>query len=115
MKNVLKKRGYSTAVGDEGGFAPNLKSNEEALEVVLEAISQAGYKPGEQIGIALDPAASGSLYCRTALMSLKSPTRAATPAKRSIWWSIGPTGVGNTRSFRLKMAWPRTTGLAGNC
>ena len=58
LKGVLKKRGYSTAVGDEGGFAPNLKSNEEALEVVLEAITQAGYKPGEQIGIALDPAAS---------------------------------------------------------
>ncbi len=58
LKGVLKKRGYSTAVGDEGGFAPNLKSNDEALEVVLEAISKAGYKPGEQIGIALDPAAS---------------------------------------------------------
>ncbi len=58
LKGVLKKRGYSTAVGDEGGFAPNLKSNEEALEVVLEAITQAGYKPGDQIGIALDPAAS---------------------------------------------------------
>jgi enolase len=58
LKKVLKGRGYSTAVGDEGGFAPNLKSNEEALEVVLEAISKAGFKPGEQIGIALDPAAS---------------------------------------------------------
>ena len=58
LKGVLKKRGYSTSVGDEGGFAPNLKSNEEALEVVLEAIQKAGYKPGEQIGIALDPAAS---------------------------------------------------------
>jgi enolase len=58
LKSVLKKRGYSTAVGDEGGFAPNLKSNEEALEVVLEAITQAGYTPGDQIGIALDPAAS---------------------------------------------------------
>jgi enolase len=58
LKGVLKKRGYSTAVGDEGGFAPNLKSNEEALEVVMEAITLAGYKPGEQIGIALDPAAS---------------------------------------------------------
>jgi len=58
LKGVLKKRGYSTAVGDEGGFAPNLKSNEEALEVVLEAINKAGYKPGEQIAIALDPAAS---------------------------------------------------------
>jgi enolase len=58
LKGVLKKRGYSTSVGDEGGFAPNLKSNEEALDVVIEAIQQAGYKPGEQIGIALDPAAS---------------------------------------------------------
>jgi len=58
LKGVLKKRGYSTSVGDEGGFAPNLKSNEEALEVVLEAIQLAGYVPGDQIGIALDPAAS---------------------------------------------------------
>ena len=58
LKAVLKKKGYSTAVGDEGGFAPNLKSNEEALERVLEAITAAGYKPGEQIAIALDPAAS---------------------------------------------------------
>src|SRR5678815_3818468 len=58
LKGVLKKRGYSTSVGDEGGFAPNLKSNEEALEVVMEAITLAGYVPGDQIGIALDPAAS---------------------------------------------------------
>ncbi len=58
LKTVLKKRGYSTAVGDEGGFAPNLKSNEEALEVLAEAITKAGYKPGEDIAIALDPAAS---------------------------------------------------------
>jgi enolase len=58
LKAVLKKRGYSTSVGDEGGFAPNLKSNDEALEVVLEAITKAGYKPGRQISIALDPAAS---------------------------------------------------------
>ncbi len=58
LKGVLKKRGYSTSVGDEGGFAPSLKSNVEAIEVILEAITQAGYKPGEQIAIALDPAAS---------------------------------------------------------
>ncbi|HLW80921.1 MAG TPA: phosphopyruvate hydratase [Candidatus Acidoferrales bacterium] len=58
LKTVLKKNGYSTAVGDEGGFAPNLKSNEEAIERILEAISAAGYKAGEQIAIALDPAAS---------------------------------------------------------
>jgi enolase len=58
LKGVLKKRGYNTSVGDEGGFAPSLKSNVEAIEVVLEAIQQAGYKPGEQIAVALDPAAS---------------------------------------------------------
>ena len=58
LKGVLKKKGYSTAVGDEGGFAPSLTSNVEAIEVILEAITLAGYKPGEQICIALDPAAS---------------------------------------------------------
>jgi len=58
LKGVLKKRGYNTAVGDEGGFAPSVKSNVEAIEVVLEAIQQAGYKPGEEIAIALDPACS---------------------------------------------------------
>src|SRR6202795_445157 len=58
LKGVLKRRGYNTAVGDEGGFAPSVKSNVEGIEVVLEAITQAGYKPGEEIAIALDPAAS---------------------------------------------------------
>ncbi|MDR1950839.1 MAG: phosphopyruvate hydratase [Bacteroidales bacterium] len=58
LKSVLHKQGMSTAVGDEGGFAPNLKSNEDALKVIMEAIEKAGYKPGEDIFIALDPAAS---------------------------------------------------------
>jgi enolase len=58
LKAALKKRGYSTAVGDEGGFAPSCKSNEEAIQIVLEAITAAGYKPGEQVRIALDPASS---------------------------------------------------------
>jgi len=58
LKKVLAQRGYSTAVGDEGGFAPNLKSNEEALVLVLEAITKAGFKPGENVGICLDPASS---------------------------------------------------------
>ncbi|MCP4218510.1 MAG: phosphopyruvate hydratase [bacterium] len=58
LKGVLKKKNYSTAVGDEGGFAPNLKSNEEALQVIIEAVEKAGYKPGEDILIALDPAAT---------------------------------------------------------
>ncbi|MDH7499305.1 MAG: phosphopyruvate hydratase [candidate division NC10 bacterium] len=66
LKAVLKGKGYSTAVGDEGGFAPALKTNKEAVELILQAITKAGYKPGEQIAIALDPASSalyeGGLY-----------------------------------------------------
>ena len=58
LKSVLKKKGYATSVGDEGGFAPNLKSNEEAIETILEAITQAGYHAGENVLLALDPAAS---------------------------------------------------------
>ena len=58
LKAILKKKGYATSVGDEGGFAPNLKSNEEACEVIVEAIKAAGYKPGRDVAIALDPAAS---------------------------------------------------------
>jgi len=58
LKGLLKKKGHSTAVGDEGGFAPNLRSNEEVLETILEAISGAGYKPGKQVALGLDPAAS---------------------------------------------------------
>ncbi len=59
LKGVLKTAGYTTGVGDEGGFAPALKTNAEAIEVILKAIEKAGYKPGEQICIALDPASSG--------------------------------------------------------
>lgn len=58
LKSVLKAKGYATLVGDEGGYAPALKANAEAVEIILEAITKAGYKPGEEIGIALDPAAS---------------------------------------------------------
>ncbi len=58
LKEVLKKKGYSTGVGDEGGFAPNLKSNDEAIDVILEAITHAGYRPGDDVSICLDPASS---------------------------------------------------------
>ena len=58
LKGVLKAKGYSTGVGDEGGFAPDLKSNDEAVEVILEAIVKAGFKPGDEVSICLDPAAS---------------------------------------------------------
>ncbi len=65
LKKVLGKKGYSTAVGDEGGFAPNLKSNEEALETIAEAVEQAGYKLGKDVFIALDPAASEMVDAET--------------------------------------------------
>jgi enolase len=58
LKNVLKEAGYSTGVGDEGGFAPKLKKNSDAVELILKAIEKAGYRPGEQVAIALDPASS---------------------------------------------------------
>ena len=58
LAKILKSKGYATAVGDEGGFAPNLKSNEEACELIVEAIEAAGYEPGKDVAIALDPAAS---------------------------------------------------------
>ncbi len=72
LKKILSGKGYNTAVGDEGGFAPNLKSNQEALDVILEAIEKAGYKPGDQIKIALD-AASASFYGKDKLGGNASP------------------------------------------
>ena len=79
LKKLLQKRGLVTSVGDEGGFAPNLKTNDEAVEVIVEAIKAAGYKPGKQIAIALDPAASefydkGSYVFKKSDRSRKSPT-----------------------------------------
>lgn len=74
LKSVLKKRGLSTNVGDEGGFAPNLKSNEEGIEVVLEAIEKAGYKPGQDVYIALDAATSEFYNAETGLYELKWST-----------------------------------------
>ncbi len=88
LKAVLKKHGYSTAVGDEGGFAPNLKSNEEALERVLEAITAAGYKPGEQISIALDPASS-EFYDASSKKYIfkKSDKSARSPDQMAEFWA----------------------------
>jgi len=87
LKSVLKKNGYSTAVGDEGGFAPNLKSNEEALERVIEAITAAGYKPGEQIAIAIDPASS-EFYDRATKKYIfkKSDRSERAPAEMVKFW-----------------------------
>jgi len=73
LKSVLKEQGYSTGVGDEGGFAPALKANVQAIELILEAIAKAGYKPGEQIAIAIDPASSG--FYEDGLYNLRTEKR----------------------------------------
>ena len=87
LKAVLHKRGYSTAVGDEGGFAPNLKSNEEALEVVLEAITAAGYTPGKQISLALDPASSEFyISASNRYVFKKSDKSSRTPEQMVAFW-----------------------------
>ena len=86
FSEALKDRGYSTAVGDEGGFAPNCKSNQEALEVVLEAIVKAGYKPGAQIGIALDPASS-EFYSNGKYIFKKSDKSERTSEQMVQFWS----------------------------
>lgn len=79
LKAVLKSKGYNTAVGDEGGFAPNLNSNEEALQVIMEAIKKAGYEAGEQIFISLDPASSEFFNKETKKYELKSENKQLTP------------------------------------
>jgi enolase len=81
LKTVLKKKGYNTAVGDEGGFAPDLKSNEEALMVIMQAIEVSGRKPGDEICIALDPASSEFYNREKRVYELKSENRAFTSAE----------------------------------
>ena len=87
LKGVLKKKGYNTAVGDEGGFAPSLKSNEEAIELILEAIQLAGYTPGEDIAIALDPASS-EFYDKASgkYIFKKSDKRELSSAEMAAFW-----------------------------
>jgi enolase len=85
LKEILKKKGYSTGVGDEGGFAPNLKSNEEAVEVILSGIEGAGYKPGIDVSICLDPATS-EMWDEGKYKFFKSDKHTVTPAEMvGIW------------------------------
>lgn len=86
LKAVLKGRGYSTAVGDEGGFAPNLKSNEEAIETILEAIERAGYAAGENVMLALDPAAS-EFFDGTSYVFKKSDGRRLSSDEMIAYWA----------------------------
>jgi enolase len=85
LKSVLKKKGYATSVGDEGGFAPNLKSNEEAIETILEAISQSGYEAGKDVLLALDPAAS-EFYDGSAYVFKKSDGRKLSSEEMISFW-----------------------------
>jgi enolase len=85
LKNVLKKKGYATSVGDEGGFAPNLRSNEEAIETILEAVNQAGYSAGKDCLLALDPAAS-EFYDGSHYVFKKSDNRKLESAEMVQFW-----------------------------
>jgi enolase len=85
LKGVLKSSGYSTGVGDEGGFAPALKTNAEAVEIILKAIKKAGYKPGDHIVIALDPATSG--FYEDGLYNLRTEKRKITSAEMVEMWA----------------------------
>lgn len=85
LKKILQKRGLVTSVGDEGGFAPNLKTNTEAVDVIVEAIKAAGYKPGKEIAIALDPAAS-EFYDEGSYVMKKSDRSRKTPAEMVKLW-----------------------------
>ena len=87
LKAVLKAKGYNTAVGDEGGFAPNLNSNEEALQVIMEAIKKAGYQAGKQIFIALDPASSEFFNKETKKYELKSENKYLTSGQMVDYYS----------------------------
>jgi len=85
LKTVLKSHGYATLVGDEGGYAPALKSNAEAVEVILEAIEKAGFKPGEDIGIALDPAASE--FYEDGVYNLRTEGKKLTSEEMVAFWA----------------------------
>ena len=110
LKATLREEGHSTSVGDEGGFAPDLESNEQALEVLLAGISAAGYVPGDQVAIALDPAVSeffkeGEGYVLRA--------RGPHPQRTKSSATTGPTCATATRSSPSRTGWTRRTGTAG--
>ena len=111
LKAVLKKKGLSTNVGDEGGFAPDLKSNEEAIQLVIDAISEAGYYPGKDIFIALDPASS-EFYDSTEKKYIfkKSTGDRLTPAEMAAFWA---DWVKKYPIVSIEEAWRKTIGKAG--
>jgi enolase len=108
LKGTLHDRGLGTAVGDEGGFAPDLDSNEAALEALMAGIKAAGYEPGEEIAIALDPATSEIEKDGSYVLEHEGRTRRAD--EMAAYWARWPAA---TRSSRSRTGWPRRTGTAG--
>ncbi len=111
LKKVLHGKKLNTAVGDEGGFAPDLPSNAAAIDLILEAIEKAGYKPGKQVWIAMDVAASEFYDTKKKRVHDRRQANSMRPAW-SICWPAGSTSI---RSARSKTAAARTTGKAGSC
>ncbi len=97
LKGVLKAQGHTTGVGDEGGFAPALKANAQAVELILQAIEKAGYRPGEQIAVALDPASSG--FYEDGLYNLRTEGRKVTAAEMVDMYANG-LGLSDRRPGR---------------
>ena len=108
---VLKQHGHSTNVGDEGGFAPNLRNNEEPIEVILEAIVRAGYKPGNQVSHRARPRLERILRRRQIRLRPLRQAQARTAEEMVAFYArLGSIAI---RSSRSKTAWPKTTGPAG--
>ena len=112
LRAILKQRGQSTGVGDEGGFAPNLKSNREAVEVVLEAIGKTGRKAGQDVFIALD-VASSELWAGGGRYTFKKSGERDRTSEEMV--KLYEDWIGSTRSPRSKTASPKATGRAGSC
>ncbi len=111
LKAVLKKKGYATSVGDEGGFAPNLRSNEEAIETILEAITKAGFMLGGDCLLALDPAASE--FYDGKIVRVQKERQAKIDQRRDGCVLAKLVRV-NIRSSRSKTEWPKTIGTDGS-
>jgi len=113
LKKILKSRGLATGVGDEGGFAPNLASNEEAIEAIIEAIEQAGYRPGVDIGISLDSAASSFSPDLSTTYELSRSGGGRMSSAEMI--ALGDAGSTAIRSSPGRTRWPKTTGRDFAC
>ncbi len=110
LTKKLHDAGHNTNVGDEGGFAPNLKSADEALGFIMKSIEAAGYKPGEDVLLALDCASTE--FFKDGKYDLEGEGKALDSAGMA---NISPTSSSAIRSSRSRTAWPRTTGTAGSC